>query len=257
MRTLLGLLSIVLLAACGDTRGTSDGAVLPGRDGGGPPPGDGAIPPGTDGGSPPGADAGAPPGTDAGPPAPSVAFCVLGCAAEPDCTTASPAFDDDNYTCEAGSCRYTGCVDDAECEATFASADYACRDPGTGVRSCLEGCASSADCGSATLAFDADNYSCDSGICRYLGCNDDSECEATFGAAYGCFEAEPPATPIPIPTARRNCVRRCATAADCATDAGAFGDDNYSCVSGACRYDGCNDDAECRTSLGGAAYVCR
>ncbi|MCB9595326.1 MAG: hypothetical protein H6719_21585 [Sandaracinaceae bacterium] len=254
-------LTLLLLAGCSDTRGTVDGSVPPGldagsRDGAVPPGTDGAIPPGTDGAIPPGTDGGGG-GVDAGPPAPSVAFCVLGCAVEADCTTASPAFDEDNYVCEGTSCRYTGCVDDAECQATFSSADYVCRDPGTGVRSCLEGCVASADCGSATAAFDADNYTCDGGTCRYLGCNTDAECESTFGGAYGCIEAEPPPTPLPIPTATRNCVRRCASANDCATDSGAFGADNYVCEGGGCRYRGCNDDAECRTSLSSSSYVCR
>ena len=255
--TLLSL--TLLLAGCGDTRGATDGAVPPGMDAGSR---DGAVPPGVDAGSrdgavPPGTDAGGGGGVDSGPPAPSVAFCVLGCAVEADCTTASPAFDADNYVCEGDTCRYTGCVDDAECRATFGSTDYVCRDPGTGVRSCLEACGGSADCGSATPAFDADNYTCDGGSCRYLGCNDDAECEATFGGAYGCIEADPPPTPLPIPTARRNCVRRCASADDCATDSGAFGADNYVCEGGGCSYVGCNDDAECRASLSSSSYVCR
>ena len=196
-------------------------------------------------------------GSDAGPPAPTFAYCVLGCVVGADCTTPSPAFDADNYRCEAGACRYTGCVDDAECASTFASSDYLCRDPGTGVRTCLEGCATSADCGATPGAFDADNYRCEAGTCRYEGCNTDTECEATFGAAYGCFATEPPPTPLPIPVAARNCVRRCSSPAECATDSGAFGADNFECVSGACRYRGCAADAECQASLSNSAYICR
>ena len=258
MRNLL--LSLLLLAGCGDTRDTLDGGVPPGMDAG---PGvlDGGVVPGTDGARPgedgggPGNDGGG--GADSGPPVPTVSFCVLGCAVGSDCTTASPAFDADNYRCEGGQCRYTGCVDDAECQATFGATRWICRDPGTGVRSCVEGCASGADCGSGTSAFDVDNYACEGGICRYRGCNTDGECESTFGAAYGCIDAEPPPTPLPIPTAARNCIRRCASVDDCATDSGAFGADNYVCEGGACRYRGCNDDGECMTSLSSSAYVCR
>lgn len=36
-------------------------------------------------------------------------------------------------------------------------------------------------------AFDADNYECSGGVCRYLGCNADGECAATFSdARYVC-----------------------------------------------------------------------
>jgi len=256
------LLIALLLAGCADTRDAADAGARPSMDAGTvPPPGTdgGAPPPGTDGGAPPpGTDAGdPPPGTDAGPPAPSITFCVLGCAVDADCTTASPAFDADNYRCDDGRCEYTGCVDDAECRATFSNTSYVCRDPGTGVRTCQQSCDAAADCGSGTPAFDANNYACEGGLCRYVGCRDDAECESSFGAGYGCFDRDPPPTPLPLPVATANCVRRCAGAADCATDSGAFGADNYACDAGACVYRGCNDDAECRTSLSSASYVCR
>ncbi len=246
---------LLLLVGCADTRDTVDGSRpgidsgVPGSDGGGT---DGSRP-GTDGAS--GDDGGG--GTDGGGPGPTTPFCVLGCTVTSDCVTASVAFDADNYRCEADWCRYTGCVDDGECRTAFANPDHVCRDPGTGVRSCLEGCSAAADCGSGTPAFDGDNYRCDSGLCIYAGCNADAECESTFGAAYGCFDVEPPTTPLPIPTADANCVRRCSSAADCGTDSGAYGADNYTCESGSCRYQGCNDDGECQTSLGSSSYVCR
>ena len=251
---------LLLISGCGDSRDAADGSV-PGMDGGVPPGSDGGgvDASGTDSGAPPdgdlpGSDAG---GTDGGGPGPSLALCVLGCGVDADCTTSSPAFDADNYRCDAGACVYTGCNTDAECRTTFSNPDYVCRDPGTGLASCLESCATSADCGSGTPAFDADNYRCDGGVCIYTGCNTDAECESTFIGGYGCFDVEPPATPLPLPTATRNCVRRCATADDCATDSGAFGADNYRCEAAACRWEGCNDDAECRTSLSSSAYVCR
>jgi len=249
----------LVIAGCGDTRDTADGSIPLAMDAGSVPR-DASRPDGASAsadGALPDRDAGGAPGDDAGPPTPALDFCQLGCTTEADCTTASPAFDMDNYRCAGGLCEYTGCVDDAECQATFSSVDYVCRDPGTGLRSCLEGCAVSADCGSASPAFDADNYACDSGTCRYLGCNTDAECQGTFSADYGCIAAEPPPTPLPIPVAARNCLQRCATASDCASDSGAFGADNYECADGACRYRGCNSDSECATSLSSAAYVCR
>ncbi len=194
-------------------------------------------------------------GRDAG--ATPLRVCQLGCTVTSDCTTASPAFDADNYRCESGVCRYTGCVSDAECRSTFSSDRYVCRDPGTGVRSCLIGCATPADCTTGSPAFDADNYRCASGVCLYEGCNDDAECTASFGAGYGCRALEPPATPLPIPTATDNCVRLCSVVADCSTGSPAFDADNYACTSGACVYAGCRDDAECRSSLSSDSYVCR
>lgn len=262
---LLLAISAVAAAGCADTRPTGD-AASPRMDGGasridaagldGSSPTDDGSTPTDDGGTAP-ADGGGSSGDAGG--GPSATLCQLGCATGADCTTASAAFDADNYRCDttAGACRYTGCNDDAECRATFASDAYVCRDPGTGVPSCVQACATAVDCGSGTPAFDGDNYRCGGGVCVYEGCRDDAECTGTFGAGYGCFAQEPPETPLPIPTAERNCVRRCTTASDCGTDGGAFGDDNYACDGGACRYVGCSDDAECRTSFASDAYVCR
>lgn len=247
-------LLLFIFVGCEDSRDPVDGSRpgidsgSPGSDGGGT---DGSRP-GPDGAS--GDDGGV---SDGGGSGSSTPICVLGCTSTSDCVTPSPAFDLDNYRCEDGWCHYTGCVDDDECRTTFGNPDYVCRDPGTGQRSCLEACASAADCGSGTAAFDGDNYRCDSGLCLYEGCNTDAECESTFGAAFGCFDIEPPSTPLPIPTADANCVRRCLSPADCTTDSGAYDFDNYSCESGACRYQGCNDDGECQTSLSSSSYVCR
>lgn len=245
------LLMLMLSAAgCGDPRSTpdrdasttmdaamsSDGGTN-GRDAGSPR--DGAIAP-TDGGS-----------------GPRIAVCQLGCVTTSDCVTASPAFDADNYRCESGACRYTGCVSDAECRSTFSNDRYVCRDLGTGIPTCLLGCTTSAECSTGAAAFDEDNYGCASGVCVYQGCNDDEECAATFAGPYGCRDVAPPTTPVPIPVASRNCVRLCTNREDCATDSAAFDGDNYECRSGACVYVGCHDDAECSTSLSSDAYICR
>jgi hypothetical protein len=247
----LALLVALLGAGCDDTRGIIDGGPRPdgsvARPDGAPPP-DGSSP---DGSSP--SDSGA--SGDAGG-VPAIAVCQLGCAVVDDCVTASAAFDVDNYRCESGACRYTGCVSDDECRGVFGSS-YGCRDAGSGVPTCVQVCASMSDCGTGTPAFDADNYSCVATACRYTGCSDDAECEGTFGAAYGCFDLRPPDVGVPIPTATRNCVRRCAAPADCATDANAFDAPNWECASGACRYLGCGTDAQCQATFASGAYVCR
>lgn len=263
MRWLLGLGILVTLAACDPARSPRD-AGSGGVDVAYPEGVDAYVPPGTDAYVALPVDAAVPPGVDAGPPAPdaaapALAFCRIGCAAAADCATPSVAlYDATHYVCEASLCRWTGCQDDAECRAAFSRADYACRDVG-GLSQCVDTCATSADCGSGTAAFDGDNYECVSGVCSYTGCRDDAECAATFASSrYVCRRATLPDTGIPIPTAERNCVLGCASASDCALSAGAFDADNYTCnADGACVYVGCNDDAECRASFMAERYVCR
>jgi len=195
--------------------------------------------------------------TDAGPPPPSFSFCQLRCVTATDCTTASAAFDADNYECTEGACHYTGCNTDAECQSTFASADYACSSV-SGLNTCVERCATSADCGSGAGAFDGDNYRCESSRCVYTGCNSDTECASTFSdTRYVCRSVIPPDTGLPIPEAAMNCVLRCSVASDCSTPSAAFDADNYECRGDACHYIGCNADAECATSFMDARYICR
>ena len=245
--SVLALLTLACASAgCDDTRELIDsGAPRPdgsvARPDGGPRP-DGSSP--SDGGSSP--DGGSVPG---------IAVCQPGCTVLDDCVTGSPAFDADNYSCETGLCRYTGCVSDDECRGVFGSS-YACRDAGSGIPTCLQACAAVADCGAGSPAFDMDNYRCESTVCVYEGCRDDAECEGTYGTAYGCFDVRPPDVGLPIPTAARNCVKRCAGPADCAIDSGAFDASSWECVGGGCRYLGCGDDAQCRTTFGDT-YVCR
>ena len=261
-------LLLACAAGCGGRRGgrpssdaggsPPDATALP--DGGGPadgapPPGDAGLPAGDAG---PGRDAGGEGrdgGVDAGPP--PLPLCWIGCAADIDCDSSSPAYDRDNYRCVSGACRWQGCNADTECAATFGDARWVCRDLG-GLASCVQSCATASDCGSGTPAFDADNYSCAAGTCRYDGCNTDTECRSTFGSsAYVCAAVTPPDTGLPIPAADHNCVLGCSSAADCSTGSAAFDADNYACVSGSCRYEGCNDDAECRASFMSTGYVCR
>jgi len=261
--TLLAML-LFALPACDPSRASRDG-------GGGaidvayPEGVDAYVPPGTDAHLELGADAHVEPGTDAfsamSPDAtgPRIAFCRIGCSVPADCATASVAlYDATHYRCTAALCEWTGCRTDDECRAAFSRADYACRDVG-GLPQCVDTCSTSADCGSGTAAFDADNYACVGGQCEYRGCRDDAECAATFSSArYVCRRASLPDVGIPVPTAERNCVLGCTSASDCVTSSGAFDADNYVCnAEGACVYAGCNDDAECRASFMAERYVCR
>jgi hypothetical protein len=190
-------------------------------------------------------------------------LCQQRCATPADCGTASsPLYDASHYACEATTCRWLGCgagaTGDAECQAAFGRASYLCRAIG-GLRQCVVGCATASDCpASPTPAFDTDNYECVSGLCEYRGCNTDAECASTFAdARYVCRRATLPDTGLPIPTAERNCVLGCGTAADCSTASAAFDADNYECVDTACVYRGCNTDAECAASFSSPSYLCR
>ena len=120
---------------------------------------------------------------------------------------------------------------------------------GPTVDYCVKACQTAADCASDAGAFDTDNYACDAGACRYLGCSTAAECATSFNNSdYVC--GNDPASPV------QYCVKKCQAAADCASDAGAFDTDNYTCEGGACRYLGCSADAECATSFNSAEYVC-
>ena len=106
--------------------------------------------------------------------------CVKACGVAADCFTASPAFDADNLRCADGVCQYTGCNNNAECEAIYPGKNALCADNETGVRACYPGCQSAEDCSLHTPLADANNYRCDSNRCIYLGCQSNSECMPTY-----------------------------------------------------------------------------
>jgi hypothetical protein len=255
------LLAVVFAFGCSSSSGSSstddagdlDSAIDPGADSATP--SDGA--PGTDTTGSDGATSDTSTTPDAGPPIP---FCIATCSAPSDCATASAAFDGDNYACDTGTCRYIGCKSDDECRSSFASALYACRSvSGSTTPTCVHVCSAPADCtvASGGTAYDADNWSCESKSCKYLGCNTDDECRSSFGGgSYVCRTISVPGLD-PLPTALKNCVKSCSTPTDCSTTSAAFDADNYACESGACRYKGCNSDAECKASFSKSNYACK
>ncbi|MBL8719792.1 MAG: hypothetical protein JNL79_27630 [Myxococcales bacterium] len=139
---------------------------------------------------------------------------------------------------------------------TGASADGAPSDSvvdtGPAITFCQQGCTKPADCATTTTpgAYDASHWSCNAGVCRYEGCKTDAECTATFGGTkpYKCH-----ATAGSFPA----CVAACSKPADCATTSAAYDADNYACNGGACEWKGCNDDAECKSSLAKSNTACR
>lgn len=176
---------------------------------------------------------------------PSVPFCLPACSTAADCDLGSLPYDADNYACDAGTCVYQGCNDDAECQALGA---YVCRagaDPLMlgAANICVQACSAVGDCVTASAPYDDDNYACVAGGCQYQGCNSDSECQAL--GDYVCHDAG---------FGVAFCQVACAAAADCDIGGGpAYDADNYTCEAGTCVYVGCHDDGEC-LALGD--YVC-
>jgi hypothetical protein len=118
---------------------------------------------------------------------------------------------------------------------------------------CYPGCATAADCatGPAGSIIDADNYTCDAGVCVWLGCRSTAECVATYmTSAWTCEAAFGAAVPTCWPT--------CATVDQCANpNSPLLGTDNYACDGGKCRWTGCNDTAECTAANMSPAWTCR
>ena len=110
----------------------------------------------------------------------TISQCVRGCTQAAGCAQSYAPWDEDNYACTDGACDYLGCNTDAECQSVPNMETYVCRALQDSVPTCQLGCGVQADCSLGTPAFDADNYSCQDGLCVYQGCLSDEECEATI-----------------------------------------------------------------------------
>ncbi len=106
----------------------------------------------------------------------TVPTCWPTCATVSQCANPnSPILGADNYACDGGKCRWTGCNDTAECTAANMSSAWTCRATGT-IMSCLHTCTTPTDCATSSAPYDADNYDCVGGVCQYTGCNTTAEC---------------------------------------------------------------------------------
>jgi hypothetical protein len=120
---------------------------------------------------------------------------------------------------------------------------------------CQVGCTTASDCTSVENgAFNADNYACSQGACQYTGCGSDAECDETYsatGVAYLCRDTYDIGT--------RFCQQACTVAADCVPAASGWDEAHYTCLDGACRYDGCTTDELCQARQGsaGGTWGCR
>ncbi len=237
-----------------------DGAGAPPVEGEGEPPaeGEGEGEPPAEGegeGAPPteGEGEGAPPAEGEGegevPPLP---YCQPACTRASDCGVGSPAWDADNYACAEGQCVYTGCRSDQECTESY-DRPFLCRETRlVWIPTCQQPCQRAADCVAAEMpagAYDQDNYACEGGVCLYVGCHSDEECEQSLRQPYVCR--------IYPGAELSTCLKACGRAADCDLGSSAWDADNHRCEDGACLYTGCNSDQECRQTPGMESYVCR
>jgi hypothetical protein len=168
-------------------------------------------------------------------------LCVAACGTEPD--THSGNRGSPHHGTRAGD-RDGGDFDGG----VETGGDHDSELPSNDVSWCQMACTSSADCSQNTAAYDADNYSCVSGICRYDGCRNDAECTASWNqSGYVCGSAV---------FGVRYCAEVCSQPSDCTLGLAAYDADNYNCVSGACVYLGCRSDAECAASFTTGSYGC-
>ena len=80
---------------------------------------------------------------------------------------------------------YGPCASDSECQQALANPAYSCV-PGP-LPTCLLGCAAPADCVTASVLTDADNWACEADHCKYLGCQSAAECQQGLANAnYTC-----------------------------------------------------------------------
>lgn len=107
--------------------------------------------------------------------------CWETCTTDADCPHGSspPAVDGDNYVCDGGKCRYTGCNSTEECRQTNPLYAMCAVRGGIPRPECWRGCTAASDCALSGDDYDADNFTCEDGACVHTGCNATSECAGT------------------------------------------------------------------------------
>jgi hypothetical protein len=168
-----------------------------------------------------------------------LAVCLDPCESPADCgNDGDPLYNPEHYACQAGACVFQGCTNDTECEESL-GAEYGC-DDSRDRPSCIETCSSVSDCTKQDSLNDDDNYECDAGFCRFLGCNNDQECIDSRGEDFVCVSAsEHPTSDVSV------CANACSSVSDCGSPADLYGEDNYECLDGGCVWRGCNSSEEC------------
>jgi hypothetical protein len=114
------------------------------------------------------------------------------------------------------------------------------------IKYCVAECTVPADCtvpGIATV-MDEDNWKCTEGVCHYMGCNNDAECNE-YIPGRKCYTGDRAQYVVP------QCLFTCDTVADCTgpTPPSLYDSDNLECAEGLCHHLGCNNTEECTESL--------
>ena len=187
------------------------------------------------------------------------------------------------FRCEAAIvlafCCAVGCSDDNQGNpgdvGTEADADVPTDTPtdtpadvtSPAYSTCIKSCATPDDCclESGVWCGDYPNRWACEGVCRAEGCTDTAEC-VTWATDLGIPGADGyRCSTTMLYYSADLCTPGCATAADCCptgVDCSAYPRRRV-CDGGACKFDGCTDDAECRTWASGlglpsaASWVCR
>lgn len=112
----------------------------------------------------------------------TVPSCNAPCETTEDCT--STLFPDAfEFECIDGGCEQQISCTEASCDTIFGT-DSVCHE---GL--CVFPCETPADCASDNEQDelrDENNYACTSGLCEYLGCQSDAECDAAFTSDRVC-----------------------------------------------------------------------
>jgi hypothetical protein len=110
---------------------------------------------------------------------PQVPVCRKNCSSVDDCVEvgANALHQPMNYACTNGICYHKGCQSDANCDEQFPGLDYLCSKEGE----CLKKCAAPSDCVRANLfsgnhEYTENNFECQEGGCRWIGCVSHEEC---------------------------------------------------------------------------------
>jgi len=149
-----------------------------------------------------------------------------------------------------------GCGDDDDASSGDADSDADSDSDADGdFGTCRKSCNGPSDCvpPDPNQTQTENNWSCVSGHCEFLGCQNTSECQAVFPGMQNitCNANVQP----------HQCTIPCTGPGDCAIpDSSLYGADNWSCTNQLCVYAGCNNDQECAAAypnvdLGCAQYM--
>jgi hypothetical protein len=116
---------------------------------------------------------------------------------------------------------------------------------------CAKACSEPADCvpDGADVTKDENNWACDVDHCRLLGCQNDEECQDLFPEMEN-ITCNTNVTP-------QECTLPCGSPSECAIpDTVLYGEDNWSCESDLCVYQGCVSADECQEAYPETDLAC-